>query len=347
MNISTQFIKWLDRWVHNYMSVNNVPGLALAITDRNGLLQQVCYGCANLAAQTPVTADTVFEIGSISKSATAIAILQLCEEGKLDLHAPVERYLPWFQVPSAYSPITLHHLLSHTAGIINGPDFSDEPYTEVLFLSQTEASTPPGSFFHYSNVGYKALGLVLEAVLDQPYYETIRRRVLEPLGMENSTTTITNEIRLRMATGYDCVYNDRPFHPSYPLAPAVWIEYATADGSITATAADLAAYLRALMNYGKGVLAEASFQAMIHPVIQQEDDKPEVHYGYGLDIEFKDGRTTIGHSGGMIGYVADVRTDLEAGLGAVVLINGPFEPSDVTLAVLAALRAEANDEPLP
>lgn len=347
MTVSTKFIQWLDQWVTNYMSVYNVPGLALAITDRNGLLHQSCFGYADQAAKTPVTPDTLFEIGSISKSATAIAVLQLCEEGKLDLHAPVESYLPWFKVPSPYPPITLHHLLSHTAGIINGPDFSDEPYSEVLYLNKTEVSTPPGSYFHYSNVGYKALGLVLEMVLGMPYYKTIHHRVIEPLGIVNSTTTITHETRRRMATGYDCLYDDRPFHRNYPLAPATWLEYANADGSITANAADLATYLRALMNRGKNLLSEESFQSMIQPIIQQEDDKPELHYGYGLDIELKEGRFIIGHSGGMVGYVADVRTDLEIGLGAVVLANGPAEPADITFAILKALRAEANNEPLP
>ncbi|OKH35741.1 hypothetical protein NIES2119_19800 [[Phormidium ambiguum] IAM M-71] len=113
------------------------------------------YGKADIAADIPVTPETLFPIASISKSFTSIALLQLYEAGQLDLHAPVTQYLPWFGVKSIYEPITIHHLLSHTAGIITGRDFTPNSYYEVVALAETEVTSPPGEYFHYSNVGYQ------------------------------------------------------------------------------------------------------------------------------------------------------------------------------------------------
>ena len=97
----------LDQYIEQKMKVTNVPGLAVAATDREKLLRVSTYGFANVAAQTPVTPETLFEIGSIGKSFTSIALLQLREEGRLDLHQPITQYLPWFEVQSGHEPITL------------------------------------------------------------------------------------------------------------------------------------------------------------------------------------------------------------------------------------------------
>src|SRR5829696_10491313 len=112
----------LDRIIERRMDADNTPGLALALTDRERTLRVATYGFADLAARTPVTPDTLFEIGSIGKSFTSLALLREHEAGNLDLQAPVARYLPWFRVRSAFPPITVHHLLSHTAGLIAGTD---------------------------------------------------------------------------------------------------------------------------------------------------------------------------------------------------------------------------------
>ena len=218
--------KRLDQFIEQKMKVANVPGVAVALTDREKLLRVSTYGFADIAAQSPVTPETLFEIGSISKSFTSIALLQLREEGRLNLHEPVTRYLPWFEVQSEYEPITLHHLMSHTAGIIMGAEFTGEARYEVRALCETEATTPPGTYYHYSNVGYKALGVVLEDLLGQPYGDIIQARILDPLGMTATEPIITNETRKRLAVGYEGFYDDRPLPRGRPLAPATWLEYA-------------------------------------------------------------------------------------------------------------------------
>jgi len=110
----------IDEFVAQSMEQHNTPGIALAITDRSRTIHLRTYGYANLDSRLPIAPDHLFQIGSITKAFTAIAIVQLNETGQLDLHAPVTEYLPWFQVKSKYIPITPHHLLSHTAGIITG-----------------------------------------------------------------------------------------------------------------------------------------------------------------------------------------------------------------------------------
>mgnify|MGYP000089751315 CR=1 FL=1 len=343
----------LDRYVEQKMQAGDIPGLALALTDREQTLHVATYGFADVAARAPVTPDTLFEIGSISKSFTSIALLQLWEEGRLDLDAPVSRYLPWFQVRSCYEPITLHHLLSHTAGIITGTEFTAEGRYAVWALRNTEAGAPPGVYFHYSNDGYKTLGLVLEEVLGQPCGQVVQQRLLDPLGMASTEPVITHSTRCRLAVGYEPFYDDRPLARGGALAPATWLETATGDGSIASTPADMAVYLRMLLNRGRGprgrLLSEAGFALLTQPAIAmaEEGEERDTFYGYGLDVRCCDGRTVIGHGGGMVGYRAHVLADLTDGLGAVALINGPGEPKEVAQFALTLLSAARRGRELP
>lgn len=353
MSIPKQASTLLATFVDQRMRAANTPGVCVALTDREKLLGLCTHGFADVAARAPVMSDHLFEIGSISKSFTAIAILQLCEGGQVDLDAPVTRYLPWFHVPSEYGPIALHHLLSHTAGIIRGTDFTTEGHQEVWALRGTRATTPPGTRFHYSNVGYKALGLVLEEVLDQSYGEIIQQRILDPLGMDSTEPVITHDTRKRLAEGYECFYDDRPAHPDYPLVPATWLETGTADGSIASPAAEMATYVRMLLNRGRGhggrVLSKQSFQLMTQRVIELPlgDEDHGDYYGYGLQISGGEGHTIIGHGGGTVGYYASILADLDDELGVVVLSNGPGEPVEIARFALELLRAAVHEEPLP
>src|SRR5690606_2064292 len=120
-------IERLDRFVRQRMAEKNLPGVVLALTDRERTLHVGTWGYADIAAETQVTSATLFETGSIGKSFTALALLQLKDEGRVDLHAPVTEYLPWFRVQTRFAPITIHHLLTHTAGIIGGTDFAPDP----------------------------------------------------------------------------------------------------------------------------------------------------------------------------------------------------------------------------
>ena len=338
--------------IRSYIEVHrehlDTPGVALALTDRERCLGVITGGWANVDARRPVAPDHRFQIGSISKGFTAMALLQEREAGRLDLDAPVTEYLPWFVVPSAFAPITIHHLLSHTAGIVQGMEFTQEGAHEVWALRETVAGLPPGERHLYSNVGYKTLGLVLERLTGRPWWETVKERVMEPIGMGSADVIITNESRFTSAIGYRSPFDDRPWLPRHGWVPEPWYESATADGTICATTEELAAYARLLLNEGRGVLEPESFALMSRPVAP-DPDAPEQVYGYGLKWIREDDRLRLlGHSGTMVGFCAYVLVDVETGFGVSILNNFPLgKRLDLVRFALECLRRQATGEELP
>lgn len=339
----------LDAYIAQRLHETNTPGMAIALTDRQRLLHVATYGLADRTAQRPVTPDTLFEIGSIGKSFTAIALLQEHAAGRLDLHAPITDYLPWFSVQSQFAPITIHHLLSHTSGLPAGTDFAADSRYEVVALREQSTSSAPGEHFYYSNVGYKLLGCLLETLTGMPYGRVLQERILTPLGMSASAPAITNAIRERLAVGYWPYHDDRPNPPHLPSVPPPWFEYGMGDGSPACTPADLATYLRMLLNRGQGdqrrILDEASYDLLTQRVVQAWTD--ELFYGYGVVTGTEGGHVTVGHAGEMLGYHAVILGDVEAGLGVVVLINGPQFGQTEAAWVLDLLRAASQSAPLP
>ena len=332
----------------------NLPGIALAITNREELLHTVNAGVRDVASGSPVEPETLFEIGSISKSFTALLVLQLREEGLLDLHAPVTDVLPWFTVKPKHAPITAHHLLTHTAGLVQGSEMTPAAVSEVWRLRKVEVGGPPGWGFHYSNHGYKTLGLMVQRLTGRPFGDVLRERILEPLGMNHTEPVIARRLAPRMATGYEALLDDRPLGPGGRLAAAGLFETDTADGSIASTAEDMAVYLRMLLNGGAGpdgpIVSPEAFEQMITPLVPSSDPPyHEAAYGYGLNVQETDGRRRVGHGGGMVGYSAHIDLDLDAGIGVVVLTNGPWSPwplADFTLrAACAAVTGGAAPDP--
>jgi CubicO group peptidase (beta-lactamase class C family) len=306
----------VDATLARYLADGGVPGVSVAIAGRDGLLLHREGGFAEVAARIPVEPDTLFEIGSIGKSFTAHVILQLADEGRLAVDDPVVRHLPWFRVPRTGERITIHHLLSHTAGITAGIDGTPEATMQVHRLRDLPPGSAPGRRFHYSNVGYKTLGLVIEALEGTTYAAAIQRRVMTPAGMAASEPAITNAIRERIAVGYQPAIDDRPWQAGEPLAPAPWLQTDTADGSVAATATDMAAYIRWLM---ADLEAGGPVARMATPV----PARGSFGYGYGLLRFSRDGRDYIGHGGGMVGFISGMTWDAGAGVGAIVLQNGP------------------------
>src|SRR5262249_24382446 len=184
---------------------------------------------------------------SMSKAFVAVAVLQLHQDGKLDLQAPMTRYLPWFRIQSKFPPLTIHHVLSHTSGIPSNRDDLPSSLYQVVALSERETSFAPGARFAYSNIGYEVLGHMIEAVAGEPYADYLVRRILTPLGMSGAKPLITNDVRPLIATGYPTYYDDRPAHSSHPLAPGTWVEWGSGDGNIVASATDLTAFVRMLL----------------------------------------------------------------------------------------------------
>jgi CubicO group peptidase (beta-lactamase class C family) len=347
MSDYSQAFAKIDRFVRECIAAFGTPGLTLAITDREKVIYTAAYGQENVERATPATIDTRFEIGSIGKAFTAIALLQQHEQGKLDLHAPVSRYLPWFNAGSDDQPITVHHLLTHTAGITEGSDQATDSRYEVWDLRNLYG-LPPGEKFFYSNVGYKALGLVLEAVSGRPYGDVMTKNILEPLGMDATYPILTHAMRLQQASPYAPLYDDRPVGRHDPLVPAAWIESDTGDGCLSATAGDMAKFARLLLNRGQGpqgrLLSEESFDLLCDKMVEVAED---VHYGYGIQSIAVDGHLYIGRGGDMPGFLADLRADPDSGFGIAILLNGPGRPFAMAYYAHSVLRAAHEGRDLP
>ena len=340
--------KRLDEFITRHINEVGAPGLTLAIANREGLLRVSHYGFADLKTGARVGSQTLFQIGSISKSFVAIAALKLVEEGKLDLHKPVSSYLPWLKIESNYAPFTTHHLLTHSAGL------SAVPLLTRIAATPLKVGSEPGSRFVYSNIGYALLGFLLETQDKQPFPDVIRKRVFEPLGMSASSPVITNAIRERLAVGYAPFYDDRPFPRKGKLAEAPWVEVPEAAGSIAAPAQDMGAYLQMLLNGGVGprgrVLSEKSFQLFIKPAIKAPFGGDEASYSYGLWISDSGGQKLARHTGGMIAFSSAMHADLTEGFGAFASVNANlrgYRPNAVAKYALDLLRAANRGNELP
>ena len=368
--------KRIDEYIELRMREDGTPGLGLALTDRDRTLRVAGYGYANLDAQTPVTGDTLLEIGSIGKTFVSFGLAQEFDAGRLDYHKPVSEYLPWFEVKTKHDPITVHHLLSHTSGITMGVTIGPHGLSEVWDLRHTTAAWPPGSAFYYSNVGYKVLGFLLESVAGKPLQEVLQSRILDPLGMTSTHGVITQDSWRDMATGYRPFYDDRPPHRSHPPRPMPWHEYAGGDGPVASTPRDMANYVRMFLNRGQGpqgqIVSEKAFGLMTQKLSVEHG---QTYYGYGLrvgDVDLqvaasasdlpvrvapKDGAVQgpgyVGHGGNSFGYVANILADMNQGIGAAVMMNGAgglygsMVPHDIARFALRVLAAAMNNQELP
>lgn len=346
-------LRYIDAAAREQLQEEGTPGMALGLVVDGKPWSTRSYGFADLATRTPVTPTTRFLAGSVSKSFTAVALLQLQEEGLVDVHRPLADYLPWFKVRSRFAPITLHHLLTHTAGLPRDRgDLPSSPYT-ALALRDREMTSPPGDHFAYSNIGYQLLSLVIEEVEGKPFRQSIHDRILAPLGMLNSSAEVTQAGRLTTATGYQFLYDDRPPYPGEPLVPAQWGDYSAGDANIVTTAPDLSRFLAGLLAQGGAgsgrLLQPASFGRMVQRTVTAPELGASAFYGYGVILGSQSGDPTLWHSGGMGGFQAILLGDADERLGVVVLMNGPGVPrrlAEYALDVLIATRRGTAPPPV-
>jgi CubicO group peptidase (beta-lactamase class C family) len=323
MDFSSDDWSWLD----DFLERRGLPGMAVVVVDRDGRSTFTGKGWADLGRR-PIREDTLFEIGSIGKTFTAVLAVEL-----LDLSARATDYLPWFDVRSAYDPIRIEHLLTHSAGLIRGADMTSDSRFDVWALRETETGFAPGERFYYSNVGYRVLGYVLEAATGTPYPELLRTHILEPLGLESTEPEISVDVRGRMAVGYDRLHDDRTPSPEDPLFPAPWVETGTADGCLAATAGDLAAF-------GKALLAGPAMQLTSGLLIEADDGWS---YGYGLEARDE----LVRHGGSMPGFASTLLGDRESGVAVAALMNGPDEHDATEEVARFALDVHRGARPTP
>jgi CubicO group peptidase (beta-lactamase class C family) len=186
-------VEQLDAYAARVLATGMCPAVAVAVCDRERTLVARTYGAA--------PSDALWPIASIGKSCTAVIALQLAEEGLLDLHAPVSAYVSWLSLGGARAPVTMHHLLTHTAGLVESSDLAPASTYDVIALASLQDGPAAGERRLYSNVGYRAAGVVLEAVGGRPYGELVQARVLDRIGLRHAAAVMVHDTRRRLPAG--------------------------------------------------------------------------------------------------------------------------------------------------
>lgn len=308
-----------------------VPGGIITAVTGDKVLFERPFGLANIDARQPVGPKHLFEIGSISKAFVGLMALKLAEDGRLDLDAPITRYLPWFEVDTAHAMFTTRQLLQHSSGLVAGADALTDELGQGWWMRALPTGSAPGEVFHYSNIGYVLLGLLINKVAGQPATTYCREQILAPLGMADTVPYIVNVDRPRFAVGYAPASDDRPWAPGDALAPATWFETNGADGNIAASGGDMGSFIQMLLKGGEGFISPTHFHEFIsslspggEPIVGFLEDTgvTQSRYGLGINIETIRGATCLTHGGGMVGYATFVLADLEHGVAISVLTNG-------------------------
>ena len=308
---------FLDDLMAKDMEEHHIPGAAVSVVKDGKLFFAKGYGYANLENKIPVDAEqTVFAIGSVGKLFTWTAVMQLVEQGKLDLDADVNTYLD-FRIPDTYpGPITLKHLLTHTAGFeelwfeVGVWDAEDlMPVGEWLASHIPGRVRPPGEVAAYSNYGSMLAGYIVARVSGQPYEQYVQEHIFDPLGMESSFThlPLPPDMRANASLGYwysDGAYQPVPVIPDDYLGQAAMVPAGGHLSSVTDMARFMIAHLQGGL-YGnastEGRILEGTTARQMHGTLYTPDPRI-LGTAYGF-FDFSDnGQRTIGHSGGTLGF---------------------------------------------
>ncbi|GAB3404782.1 serine hydrolase domain-containing protein [Flindersiella endophytica] len=318
--------RWLDDELAELAAAADVPGATVAVLAGDDVLERAT-GVLNLRTGVEATTDSVFQIGSVTKVWTATLVMQLVDEGLLDLDTPVREYLPGFRVADekASTTITPRHCLSHTSGvegdvfveICRGDDAIERFVTEVL--PEVPQLFSPGEMFSYCNAGFTILGRLIEVLRGQPYHEVLLERLAEPLGLRTVSPRADDAILHRAAVGH--LRSNGEWEPARKWASGFAGQ--PAGSMLSMTAGDLLGFARSHLNGSGAVLASESRMAMRVP---QVDLPPTggaaTRQGLGWVLEDWPGGLVIGHDGGTIGQNANLRIAPEHGVAVVLLSNG-------------------------
>jgi CubicO group peptidase (beta-lactamase class C family) len=319
--------------------LNRQPAVGLAVgVVRDGSLAFFSgHGLADIASHTPVTEDTVFRVGSLTKTFTAIAVMQLVEQGLVDLDAPANDYLRAYRlVPTdpGWRPPTARHLLTHTSGIREvlhpagvvrqlfgetAPAGRAVPSLAEYYGPGLPVGAEPGTRFRYTDHGFATLGQLVEDVTGQPFDRYLREHVFAPLGMADTDLVRSEAARARLATGYDLRSGGPKPHPDY--------EVVTAGGAAAySTPRDMARYLAALLDGGSNehgsVLKPSTLAQMFAPQFQPDPRVP------GLGLAFfrgnAGGHAALEHQGVVPAFTSQIFLAPDDGLGVMAFTNGAW-----------------------
>jgi CubicO group peptidase (beta-lactamase class C family) len=283
----------LDAYLKAQVHRQRIAGLSVAIIRDGKIVKAKGYGLANLETGTPAAADTVYKIGSVSKSFLAAGIMLLVEESKLSLDDTINHYFP--DAPETWNTITIRHLLTHTSGIVEDPPgftpFKLQPDADVVkSLFPVPLLFKPGEQWSYSNAGYFILADIIRQVSGQPWPDFIAERIFRPLHMTSTRLTTTTEAVLHRAEGY--LWTDGRFTKTED-----WVAVRPS-GAFLSTVLDLAKWDEAIRK--RALLKPSSWEQILTPV---KLNSGKTHpYGFGFFLDPWQGHRDIHHDGGLPGF---------------------------------------------
>jgi CubicO group peptidase (beta-lactamase class C family) len=342
--------------VNSELQKTHTPGAGIALVSKGELLWCGGSGSADLASKRPITCDTEFRVGSISKSFVSLALLKLQEEGKINLEARLHDLAPEIPLNNPWEsthPVRVVNLLEHTAGfddmetaeVYNAHDPYDYPLLKVFqrFPEPQNVRWPPDTRSSYSNPGYGIAGYLIEKITGQPYDKYIRETFLQPLGMTNADYRFTDANKPLLASGYDGRSQTPVGYPFIYLRPA---------GDLKSSPGELAKVVQFFLRRGKSgdtqLLSEESIARMESPKTALAAQHG-LRLGYGLAnyTDVTAGVVTHGHDGGIDGFISTYRYMPEQNWGYVVLLNsaGSGEPLEAINRLAAQFLSKDYPKP--
>src|SRR5579884_395302 len=320
----------IDTYVEAQLERLAVPGAALAVVEGDRIVHQRGFGQVRPGAGPP-SSQTPFVIGSVTKSFTALAIMQLVEAGKVELDAPVQRYLPWFRLadPRAAAQITVRQLLNQTSGLSTASgwaplsDFDQSPGTgerQARALARFQLARPVGSAFEYSNMNYNLLGLIVEAVSGENYAAYVQDHIFAPLDMRHSYANRVEARQNGLAVGYRYWFG-------YPVADPDEQEPrgSLPSGQLISSTEDLAHYLIAQLNGGRygdaRVLSPGGMAEMHRPTVAFSMMGIPGQYAMGWFVDGQGQDRIVWHDGVVPDFFAYVAILPEKNKGLILLLN--------------------------
>ena len=313
----------IDEAAARFLNETKTPGVSVAVVEDGEFAWASGYGMADLENSVPVTQETLFRLASVSKPISAVAAMELWEQGKLDLDAPIQKYCPAF--PDKGAVITTRELLGHLGGIRhyldgaagepevnNTKHFADPIAGGLSFFKDDPLMAAPGTHYVYSTQGYTLVGCAIGAVSNEPYADFVRQNVLVPAGMtvtqvDDRFAVIPHRTRFYSKDTAGKVINAEFLDSSYKIPGGGWVS----------SASDMARFEAALLD---GKLVKPSTLTLMGTPLKPSESA-EDHYGLGLSAGTLDGVEFLSHAGGQQGTSTMILMVPSRRLGVVVLAN--------------------------
>lgn len=311
-----------DVYLKGELSSKQIPGMSIAVVRGGRTLLARGYGVANLELSAPASEHTVYELASLTKPFTALAVMMLVEAGKISLEDHLSTYFPG--APPAWRNVSVEHLLRHTSGL--GDVFSIQelqsksgfawereyaPPDLLPLLFKTRIQSQPGEAWSYSNVGYYLLGWIIEKVAGEPYEAFLKHRIFDPLQMAETRRMDRRDIIPNRASGYSWENN------TLRNAKFTSVTWAYSEGGLLSSASDLVRADAGL--FGERLLKRTTLQRMWQP--SRLGDGSLDNYGFGWNLGSDPRRRQIYHSGNKPGFASIIRHYIDESLTVVLLVN--------------------------